>query len=220
MPGGRSVLRSQSINLDELVSWWLRAISALCREKKKSWCLVSAQGPPPLADQPGSISVRNKHLFHLYLKYLNGPCRGKKRKHISVNIWLHRGESLDTAVSRFPQSKMKIHQGITAHTQTPRHSYTKSSKLKGLSRLAHFPLWIKEGSLLWKDNCHALSLSLNRCHFFSRVSSSSGSMSRGPHLGHFGNVILLLRYCAPSLPKVQLMPLTFNNLQSSVKSSD
>ncbi len=64
---------------------------------KRGWCLASALAHPSLITQ-GRLVYETSILSTCISSISMGPAE-EKRKHISVNIWLHRGEPLYTAVT-------------------------------------------------------------------------------------------------------------------------
>lgn len=149
----------------------------------------------------------------------------KKRKCISVGIWLRRKEPLDRAATAttvaFHRAKWKYTR-VSLPTHTHSDTETQVIKVIGVNCLARFSFWIKSFPFWWKDNPLASCFSFNSRRVFSLVKSGVVHWAEDPICvtEALANLILFLRPCLPLLSKVQLMPLTFNNLQTSVKSSN
>ncbi len=142
VPGGRSELKSQSMNLSRWSpgSWEPLALQVKKKKKKKKKCLASALAPPSPINQ-GRPVYETSIPSSCISQVSQWALQRKKRKHISVNIWLHTREPLDTAVTAptvaFHRAKWKY---TKVSLPTHRHPDTrthKPSKLIGLNRLAH-----------------------------------------------------------------------------------
>lgn len=179
--------------LDDLVSWWLIAISAFF--EKKNRVMLGLSSGSSTADWPTLISyyqILNNHPFHLHLEYPSEPCRGKRGNTL---LWIcdcteesHLTQKAKHRQSLLTEKNENAPRYHGPHTSMQKHIH-KSSKVIGLSHLAHFTLWIKNHPFASQKHNHppALCFSLNSCNVFSVSPSSLEWFSElRAHLDHCG----------------------------------